>query len=175
MIHQHPILPKLSHDEILEIATLAKEVEKHLYFPQEITWVIAEKKLHLISTNPVSTVPQEQRESKRRLPVARGKGVTPRIGTGIVKQIHSPSDLKNIKEHHVVVLPEVRRELFPMLKKTQGVISETGHPQTEIGSLLRQQAVPAVFSVKQATRQLRDGQVVTIHGTKGEIYKGGFL
>ena len=174
-IHHKPNLPKLTHDEILAIAQMAKRLEKQLYFPQEITWMITGKEIYITAVNPVNTLPEEPHETKRHLPVARGKGVTARIATGVVKKIHSPSDLQHINEHHVVVLPEIRLEHIPLLKKPRGVVIEQDYPQTEIIALLKQHAIPTIFHVKRATQKLRDGQVVTIHGVKGEIYKGGFL
>jgi pyruvate,water dikinase len=174
-LHHKSALPKLTHEEILAIAEMAKRLEKHLYFPQEITWSITGKKLYLNAASPINTLPQERHETKRHLPIARGKGITSRIITGVVRKIQSPEDLAQIKEHYIVVMPKIRLAHIQLLKKSRGVIIQGSFEQPEIAALLKQYAVPTIFHVKQANKKLRDGQVVTIHGAKGEIYQGGFL
>lgn len=165
---------KLTHDELLEIATLAKELEQHLYFPQEVTWAYADDLLYIVETKQISTLNEEKIETKRRLPIARGLRITPTIGTGLTKVIKGPSDFQGITEEHIVILPNIETKHFQILKKTKGIITESGHPHTEIATLLRKHGIPTIFSVKNATKQFKNGHLITIHGDKGEIYSGGF-
>ena len=166
---------KLTQEEIHAIAKLAKRIDSFLFFPQEISWAIEGNKLYITDIKQISALPQHLPEPKRRLPIARGKGITARIGTGFAHIIHNEFELRNIKEHDVLIISEVKTKHIPYLRKSRGVIVESGHPHTEIAVLLQKHAIPAVFQVKHAARQIKNGHLVTIHGGKGEIYRGGFL
>ncbi|MGH7203388.1 MAG: PEP/pyruvate-binding domain-containing protein [Candidatus Levyibacteriota bacterium] len=165
---------KLTHNELLAIAKLAKQLERHLYFPQEILWAFSERKLFLLETKHINTLSEHKAETNPKLPIARGTRVTSTIGTGITKIIHTPSDFANSTEQHILIVKEARTQDFPKLKKAKGVISESGHTHTEIATLLRSYGIPTVFNVKDATKQFRTGHLITVHGDKGEIYRGGF-
>src|ERR1700722_3281767 len=88
---------KLMHDEILALAELAKELEQFLYFPQEISWVIDENYLFLVDAKPISTLPKQKPTIKPKLPIARGKGLTTKIGTGVVTIIQSTMQLQHTR------------------------------------------------------------------------------
>ena len=165
---------RLTHDEILAVAALAKKLEQHLYFPQEVTWAFADDQLYVVETKPMSTLSEEKTEAKRKLPIARGTRITPTIGTGLVKVIKLPSDLQAVTEEHIVILSAIKLKHFQKLKKAKGIITESGHPHTEIATILRKHGIPTIFNVKDATKQFKNGHIITIHGDKGEIYSGGF-
>lgn len=168
-------LSKLTHDELLAIGKIAKEVEQHLYFPQEMTWAIDGENVYLIHAQPVSTLPQTKVEKKRKLPIARGKGITTTIGTGITNIIQSLNDLHTVKEHDVIVIAEIKPIHLPYIKNIRGLLVEKGHQHTEVATRLRHQGIPTIFNVKDATKHLRSGNVITVHAGKGEIYGGGLV
>jgi pyruvate,water dikinase len=56
---------------------------------------------------------------------------------------------------------------FPLLK---GLITEIGGQLSHAAILAREYGLPAVVNVKNATRELKDRQVVTIDGTRGIVY-----
>ncbi|MGI8419820.1 MAG: PEP/pyruvate-binding domain-containing protein [Candidatus Levyibacteriota bacterium] len=165
---------KLTHNELLAIAKLAKQLERHLYFPQEILWAFSEKKLVLLETKPINTLSERKPEKNPKLPIARGTRVTSTIGTGITKVVHAQSDFPDSTEQHILIVKEARTQDFPKLKKAKGIISESGHTHTEIAMLLREHGIPTVFNVKNATKTFKNDHIITIHGDKGEIYQGGF-
>jgi len=166
---------KLTQDEIYAIASLAKELEQFLYFPQDISWAIADDNLYITDIKPVSTLAQQPKEKKIKLPIARGKGLTSKIGSGVVTIIHTQSELESVKSHSILVVTDIDRKHMQTLKKVQGIISESAQTHPEVIMLLQRYGIPAVSHVKHATKHLRNGHVITIHSAKGEIYEGGFL
>jgi len=166
-------LPKLSHDEILAIAEMAKDIERLLYFPQEISWAIEGDELYILEVKPFNTLPKEQKEKKRKLSIARGLGITKTIGTGVVTIISSPEELRRINPHDVVIVPRIEAKHIPHLKKARGIILES-YPNNEIAILLQHQGIPAISNVKHVSKHFHNGNIITIHGEKGEIYLGGF-
>lgn len=173
-LNHHAKAPKLIHEELLAIASLGKEIEKHLYFPQEITWGILENALFLLHTKPLSTLPKAKIELKKKLAHIRGIGITPTIGSGTVRIIDELSPIHKTLSHDIVVLKHITKEQIKHLKKVRGIISETGNKHSEVSALVRQLGIPTLFGVKDATKRLKNGHLITIHGGRGEVYRGGF-
>jgi pyruvate,water dikinase len=167
--------PKLSHDEILKIAELAKKIENYLYFPQEIIWAIDNNELFVLKVKPITSLPQEQKKQIKKLPVTRGKGVTNMIGTGKIFIIKTTKDLQKIKPHDVIVVPNLEFKHLKRLKKPCAIIIETHTFPTQISIVLKQKGIPTITNVKEAKKHFHSGNVVTVNGKNGEIYFGGFL
>lgn len=171
-------IPKLSHDDILKIAKAAKDIENYLYFPQEIEWMIDDNKLFILEVRPITSVPRQQTTNKtkrKKLPIARGKGITDMIGTGRVFIIKTEKDLQKIRPHDVIIISNLETKHLKHLKKPRAIIIESNHFPTQISITLKQKGIPAVANIKHASRQLQKGFIVTVHGGKGEIYLGGIL
>jgi pyruvate,water dikinase len=166
-------LPKLTHDEILNIANMAKRLEEYLYFPQEITWAIDGENIYIIETKPISTLSKQPIEPKRKIPVARGKGLNSIISTGVITIVSSHVDLKRIKPHTILVISDANSKHLHYLKNVKGVITQSHTFPTEVAIQLKRYGIPAISNVQ--TNKLLDGHIITIHGGKGEIYLGGFL
>lgn len=167
-------LHKLTHEEIITLGQIAKEVEAHFYFPHEITWGITGDEGYIVEIKPVSSLPVHLPEKKKKLPIARGKGETARIGTGVATILHSPTNITPLTSHSILIISEITPHLAKKLKKLQGIITES-HPDTETIILLKQHGIPAIYGVKDATKQFRNGRLITVNGATGEIYQGGFL
>jgi pyruvate, water dikinase len=166
-------LPKLSLNDIEIITAMARDLERFLYFPQEISWVIEDDELYILEVKPFGTLLKEPKETKRKLPIARGSGITKTIGTGVVTIIRVPEDLEKTKSHDIIVVSKIENKHIPHLKKARGVILDS-HPHRETVILLQNLGIPAIGNVKHIEKHFRNGKVVTIHGEKGEIYLGGF-
>lgn len=179
MIHDrklthHNNAPKLTLDELLALGDLGKAVEKHLYFPQEITWGIINDIVFIHQTKPLNTLPKNRTEAKKKLPHTRGTAMTSTIGSGIVHIIHEASDLHKITDHDIIVIKDIHKDHITHLKKARGIISESGNKHTEVAVLIKQLGIPTLYQVKDATKRFKNGYAVTIHGGKGEVYIGGF-
>jgi pyruvate,water dikinase len=166
--------PKLTLDEILDIAKMAQKLDEHLYLPQEISWIMDGSRVYITGIRPFTQVKKQKPERKSKIPIARGKGLTHSIGTGIVTIINPYSHIPVINAHSVVVVHEMKPQELKKLKKIKGLVMEN-HPHGELTVLLKQRGIPTICNVKHATKRFRNGHIVTIHGAKGEVYQGGFL
>ncbi len=165
---------KLTLDEILAVARMGKRLEEHLYLPQEISWIIANNKLYILEVKPVTEFAKEKSEIHRKLPIARGKGVTSLIGTGIVTIHNQSSNLQKLNPHNILIVSEMKTNQLSKLKKVKGIIFEN-HPHAATAVFLKQHGIPAICNIKDAAKHFHNGQLITIHGGKGEIYHGGFI
>lgn len=180
---------KISDREIEILAGLGKEVERLCYFPQEIEWHKEENKLYLIQTRPITTFGKKEsrqkedttvknslRDSARCLhPLLVGEAVSPGIGIGHVKIIHSMDELSKVKHGDILVVPFTTPDYIQAMKKVAGIITEQGERISHAALVSQELGIPAVVGTITATKTLKTGDVVTVNGTTGEVFKGSFL
>lgn len=167
--------PALLLDEILEIAIIAKKIEKIFYFPQEISWAFEKNKFYITGTIPFTNLPEEEPIQIKKHAIARGYPVTKAVCTGYVHKILSEKDFQEAKPNDIIVVSQLSANYLPYLKKIKGIIAEKGEKHSHVTAVLRQLGIPALYDVKFAMKGLKNGTVITIHGGKGEIYNGSIL
>jgi pyruvate,water dikinase len=60
--------------------------------------------------------------------------------------------------------------MFPLVS---GLVLEAGGQLSHGAIVAREYGVPAVLGVRGATRHIRDGQMVTVDGTTGQVFLDG--
>jgi len=171
-------LQKLSDEEIIKVALLVKEIEKHYYFPQDIEWAIEGKKVFIVQARPVTTIGQQKQEKKDSLnfsfqrPILIGAPASFGIAFGPVKILHSPKELDKIKNGDVLVATQTNPDYVPAMRKAVAIITDKGGRTSHAAIVSRELGIPAVVGTENATKVLKDGQIVTVNGETGEIFLG---
>jgi pyruvate,water dikinase len=57
----------------------------------------------------------------------------------------------------------------PLFVAITGMVTEVGGPMTHGAVIAREYGLPAVVGVENATRLIRDGQRIRVHGTDGYV------
>lgn len=165
---------KLTSEEIAALGEMAKKIEEHLYFPQEISWGFSGPNLYITDIKPVTSMAKQKVGRANKLPLARGKGITSLITTGRIHII--PSGTKqNINSHDIVILSHLPADNVKFYKKARGIIIESAVLPAATVTLLKHYGIPSVNNVRNAATKFRNGSIVTIHSANGEIYGGGFV
>jgi phosphohistidine swiveling domain-containing protein len=100
-----------------------------------------------------------------------GIGASAGILKGRARVVHDPAlDSGRLEPSDVLVVPFTDIGWIPVLAGIGGVVAETGGQLSHTSIIAREFGVPAVVSVGNATRLIRDGQLITIDGTAGRIY-----
>ena len=60
------------------------------------------------------------------------------------------------------------------MKKVNGIITDKGGQTSHAAIVSRELGVPCVVGTKTATKDFQEGDVVTLDGTSGKIWKGDF-
>ena len=90
---------------------------------------------------------------------------------GYAKIYHNPEDdTKKLKEDDVLVVPFTDIGWTPVFPYIGAIVAETGGQLSHTSIIAREYGLPAVVSVKNATRVIREGQPVTVDGTNGRVY-----
>lgn len=170
---------KLTDEQILSLAKIGKKVEQHYGFYQDIEWLIKDNEIFLVETRPVTTITNKitvlGEDQKSKLPtvaLVAGNGASVGIASGAVRIIHSKNDLDEVKKGEILVAETTNPDYTPILGHVAGIITDTGSRNSHGAIIAREFGLPAIVGTGDATSILQDGQIVTIDGFSGKVYKG---
>lgn len=170
---------KLSDKEIKELATLGKKLEKHYYFPQDIEWAIEKNKVYIVQTRAVTTTNTEAKkttvDTQNLQLLLKGDPASPGIGNGPVKIIKSAKEIDKILPGDVLVAPQTNPDFVSAMKKASAIVTDSGGRTSHAAIVSRELGIPAVVGTEHATTKLTNNEVISVDGSKGEVYKGGII
>jgi pyruvate kinase len=105
--------------------------------------------------------------------LARGVGIGRDAVTGPVRVVSNPGEaLSKINEGDVLVTKSTDSDYLPAMRKSGAVVTEAGGLTSHAAIVCLEFGIPVVVNVENATSVLPDGELVTIDGRRGLIYKG---
>ncbi len=174
---------KISDAQIVKLASIGSKLEKHYYFPQDIEWAVDEGKIYITQTRPVTTIKKSQetyltRQDRHEIAhthvvLLRGDPASPGVASGPVKIIGSATEIDKVKSGEILVAPQTNPDYVPAMRRAVAIVTETGGRTSHAAIVSRELGIPAVVGAVGATKKLATGQVVTVHGSRGVVYKGG--
>lgn len=172
---------KITDAQIITLAKWADKLQKHYYFPQDTEWAMEGGKLFIVQTRPVTTIAKnkeikvktEKNDIKiAEAPILTGSPASPGMGTGVVKILKSPKEVGRIAKGDVLVAPMTSPDYVPAMKKSAAIITDEGGQTSHAAIVSRELGIPCVVGTKDATKVLKDGQIVTVNGESGQIFLG---
>ncbi len=103
--------------------------------------------------------------------VLKGLGGSPGVVEGAVFVVHSPEDFARFPKDAILVARTTNPAWTPLFYQASGVITESGGPLSHGAVTARELGLPAVMSVRDAMRLLRDGERVRIDGRHGSVQR----
>ena len=94
---------------------------------------------------------------------------SPGRATGPVFQVHGPAEFARFPANAILVARTTNPAWTPLFYSAAGVIVESGGPLSHGAVTARELGLPAVMAVRDALATLRDGQIVTVDGSRGEV------
>ena len=95
------------------------------------------------------------------------------IARGRVKIVVRPEDISKVEEGDIMVAPETSPDFLIGMKRAAAVVTEVGGITSHAAIVSRELGIPCIIGVKQATRALKDGDLVEVDAEKGIIRKLG--
>lgn len=165
---------KLSDDKIEKLAALAKKIENHFLFPQEIEWAFVDDSLFILQSRPLEEAEKIEFQIEPggfRMPVlTQAKSIQEGIATGPLKIVSSAKQARKVKAGDILAISSFSKNYLSLLKKSAAVIvSKT--PEPSFQNIIRDLGKPTVLS--SAKTKFTEGEVVTVNGRSGKIFKGG--
>ncbi len=176
---------KLSDEEILALAAIAKKIESHYGSPQDTEWAIEGSHVYMVQSRPVTTMKDQQAHAERAVasggstqPVSEDlilvKGAPASIGSGFgpVKIIHKPSEIDKVEQGDVLVTEMTTPDFVPAMRRAAAIVTDTGGRTCHAAIVSRELGIPCVVGTGTATATLKNGQIITVDGHAGIVYKG---
>jgi len=171
----------LRDDELLELGRMGLRIEQHYGVPQDIEWAYAEGKLYCLQARPITTLEDIGAEGAGAAAAApaeagavlvSGLGASPGRASGRVRVLRSPDQGGELQAGEVLVAPMTTPDWVPILRRAVGLVTDGGGITCHAAIVSRELRIPCVVGARDATRVLRDGEVVTIDGKKGQVLRG---
>ena len=101
--------------------------------------------------------------------VWQGLGGSPGVVEGEVLIVHGPEDFSAFPKNAILVAKTTNPAWTPLFYQAIGVITESGGPLSHGAVTARELNLPAVMSIRAATRLLKTGMRVRIDGRAGTL------
>lgn len=178
--------PKLTEDEVNQLAKLAQAVEKHYGKPQDTEFAIEGGRVYLVQARPITTLktdatPEATAQPTTAEPAAKpdaskviltGIGASIGVASGPIKIIHSPNQIDEVKEGDVLVTEMTTPDFVPAMRRAVAIVTDEGGKTSHAAIVSREMGIPCVVGTTTATKTLKAGQMVTVDGHEGSVYEG---
>jgi pyruvate, water dikinase len=166
----------LTKREIITLANLAIKLEEHYKKPQDMEFAIEGEEIFLVQTRPITTI-EKRIDVKDSGTVSgevilEGLAASPGIASGVVKIINDLKDLPKIKTGDILVTKMTNPDMVVSMQKSAAIITDDGGLTAHAAIVSREMGIPAVVGTGNATEKLKEGEIVTVDGFSGKIYKG---
>lgn len=166
----------LKNHELRRLGEIALKLEEHYQKPQDIEFAIEGEEIYIVQTRPITTI--ETRVSSSEIkeikgePILTGLAASPGIASGKVKIIEDLEDLDKINIGDVLVTKMTNPDMVVTMQKSSAIITDEGGLTAHAAIVSREMGIPCIVGTSEATTLLKEGEIVTVDGFTGKIYKG---
>lgn len=163
----------LSDDEVREIAQIAIRSEQHAGCPQDTEWAIAGGVIYIVQTRPITTLSRAGNPAPEKHDVLiQGLPAVPGAASGVVRVLADVSEGSRLQDGEVLVAKMTNPDWLPTMRRAAALVTDTGGMTCHAAIVARELKVPCIVGARTATRDLKDGMVVTVDGTHGRVLAG---
>ena len=180
---QERLEPVLSDEEIVAVAELGRRIEEHYGEPQDTEWAFdPDGRLWMLQSRPITTLegapgPQggaagEAVGGGEQRVLLRGLGGAPGAGIGQARILRSLDDAASLGEGEVLVTHMTAPDWTALMRRAAAIVTDSGGMTCHAAIVSREMGIPCVVGTGEATRVLRDGELVTVDATRGLVLEG---
>lgn len=183
---------KLTDEQIVALAKIGQQVEDHYGKPQDTEWAYENGSFYMVQARPVTTLGENQKnEPSSTVPtpsessplsggtdlakaetLLTGAAASVGIKSGPVKVIHKPAEIEKVLEGDVLVTEMTSPDYVPAMRRAAAIVTDTGGRTSHAAIVSRELGIPCVVGTGTATATLKTGQIITVDGAAGKVYKG---
>lgn len=184
--------PALTDDQVRELASYAKAIEKHYGCYMDMEWGVDERtnKIWLLQARPETVWSKKNKEKKNqtetaglgvetttdRVTVVKGLPASPGAAFGKAHVILDPSKIEEFKDGEILVTTMTAPDWVPAMKKAKAIVTDAGGMTCHASIVSRELGIPCIVGTKsrstEATVSVKDGQMITVDATNGIVYDG---
>jgi pyruvate,water dikinase len=168
---QESMQPVLSDAEVIELANLGLAIEKHYGSAQDTEWSFdPDGNVWMLQSRPITTIAAADHAPAEML--VRGLGAAPGSASGSVRLLEDPHDTTAFNDGEVLVAHMTTPDWVPLMRKAAAIVTDSGGMTCHAAIVSRELGIPCVVGTGDATKTLRNGEVVTVDATHGTVVEG---
>ena len=193
LAQEESLRPVLNEREVMGLAELGLRIEEHYGAPQDTEWAFdRDGAMWILQSRPVTTLhdqspaPQAASESPAPstsgqrgsaietagAPLLRGLGAAPGIAAGAVRVLSALTEAERLADGDVLVTHMTAPDWVPLMRRAAAIVTDSGGMTCHAAIVSRELGIPCVVGTGEATRKLRDGELVTVNATSGAVFEG---
>ncbi|OJI09446.1 MAG: phosphoenolpyruvate synthase [Candidatus Vogelbacteria bacterium CG10_big_fil_rev_8_21_14_0_10_49_38] len=180
----------LKDEEVSKLAAWGLTIEKYFsgkhnrYQPMDMEWAKDGKtgELFIVQARPETVhaeadknVYEEHILKEKGKELVRGNAIGAKITAGKVRLIKSANQMNTFKPGEILVTEITDPDWEPIMKIAAAIITEKGGRTSHAAIVSRELGVPSIVGTGNATKVLKNGQLVTVDcssGKEGVVYEG---
>ncbi|MAF36883.1 phosphoenolpyruvate synthase [archaeon] len=181
---------KLPDSKILELAEIGKKLEEHYKKPQDIEFALENHRMYIVQSRPITTLKKEEAstseenkheekpnevesmvgESQEQL--LKGLAASPGVVSGPVRILADATEIDKVKKGDVLVTKMTNPDYVPAMERAIAIVTDEGGLTSHAAIISRELGIPAVVGTLEATKKLKEDQIITIDGQNGLVFDG---
>ncbi len=188
---QDALRPVLSDAEVVAVAELGRRIEQHYEFPQDTEWAFdPDGALWMLQSRPITTLHDTATAASSAVATAsvgdalpptqpapqavllHGLGGAPGSAAGAARVLKTLDDAASLTDGDVLVTHMTSPDWLPLMRRAAAIVTDSGGMTCHAAIVSRELGIPCVVGTGEATRKLRDGEIVTVDATRGIVLEG---
>ncbi|MEW6496196.1 MAG: pyruvate kinase [Cyanobacteriota bacterium] len=104
--------------------------------------------------------------------LGQGIGIGQGSVSGLARVAHSAAEIANFNPGEILIVPSTNADFVEAIRKAGGIITEEGSLTSHAAVIGMRLGVPVIVGVKDATKIIRDGAILTMDTPRGLVYSG---
>lgn len=181
LVEEEKDTPAISDDQAGAMAELALRLEKYFGGPQDIEWAIdPDGSIRILQSRPLMVLsqegvrPGETVETEVELPLTLEGGVTasPGVASGPAFVVKTSVDMLQFPRGSVLVAMNPLPQWAAILSSAVAVVTDRGGVTGHLAAVAREFKIPALLGTSTATRDIHNGNLITVDADGHRIYAG---
>jgi pyruvate,water dikinase len=167
-------LQVLKDYEIKKLAEIGLKLEEHYKQPQDIEFAADENDIYIVQTRAITTMKSRvggKTELKGEV-VVKGLAASPGISSGKIKIVKDLKDLDKVNKGDVLVTKMTNPDMVVVMQRAAAIVTDEGGLTSHAAIVSREMGIPSVVGTDDATIKLKEGEVITVNGFTGNVFKG---
>ena len=116
--------------------------------------------------------PRRAEPSEPQALLLHGLGGAPGSASGAARVLTSLNDAASLNDGDILVTHMTSPDWLPLMRRAAAIVTDSGGMTCHAAIVSRELGIPCVVGTGEATRLLRDGEIVTVDATRGVVLEG---